>query len=105
MARRPEIRYPSARELAEDLRRFQTGRLVSAHVYSRGTLVKRWLRRYRAPVIVAAVALTLLAVVGVVSVKRVIERAGPMLGVFPEAHRDVDVSEMIPLIPSGKVDD
>ncbi len=47
---RPEDRYPSARELAEDLRRFQTGRLVSVHAYSRGTLVRRWLRRYRAPV-------------------------------------------------------
>jgi eukaryotic-like serine/threonine-protein kinase len=75
MARRPEDRYPSARELAEDLRRFQTGQLVSSHVYSRGTLIKRWLRRYRAPVIVAAVALTILAVVGVASVRRVIERA------------------------------
>src|SRR6185295_4117781 len=72
MARRPQDRYPSARELAEDLRRFQTGRLVSAHAYSRGTLVKRWLRRYRAPVIVAAVALTILAVAGVVGVQRVV---------------------------------
>jgi WD40 repeat protein/serine/threonine protein kinase len=72
MARRPEDRYPSARELAEDLRRFQTGRLVSAHVYSRRTLVKRWLRRYRAPVIVAAAALSILAAVGVVSVQRVV---------------------------------
>jgi eukaryotic-like serine/threonine-protein kinase len=72
MARRPEDRYPSARELAEDLRRFQTGRLVSAHAYSRRTLLTRWLRRYRAPVSVAAVAATILAVVGVVSVKRVI---------------------------------
>ncbi len=72
MARRPEDRYPSARELAEDLRRFQTGRLVSAHVYSRRTLVTRWLRRYRAPVSVAAAALLILAVVGAVSVERVV---------------------------------
>ena len=72
MARRPEDRYPSARELAEDLRRFQTGRLVSAHIYSRRTLVKRWLRRYRAPVTVAAAALSVLAVVGAVSVARVV---------------------------------
>lgn len=31
-------------------------------------------------------------------VKRVIERAAPMLGVFPEANRDVDVSELLPLL-------
>jgi WD40 repeat protein len=72
MARRPQERYPSARELAEDLRRFQTGRLVSAHAYSRRTLVQRWLRRYRAPVIVAAAALSILAAVGVVGVQRVV---------------------------------
>jgi len=72
MARRPDDRYPSARELALDLRRFQTGRLVSAHVYSRRMLVKRWLRRYRVPVIVAAVALVILAAVGAVSVDRVV---------------------------------
>jgi len=72
MSRRPEDRYPSARELAEDLRRFQTGRLVSAHVYSRGMLVRRWLRRYRAPAIIAAAALSILAVIGVASVERVI---------------------------------
>jgi serine/threonine protein kinase len=34
MARRPEDRYPSAGELAKDLRHFQTGRAVSARRYS-----------------------------------------------------------------------
>jgi WD40 repeat protein len=72
MARRPDDRYPSARELAEDLRRFQTGRLVSAHVYARRTLVARWLRRRRAVVAISAAALAVLAVVGVVSVERVV---------------------------------
>ena len=72
MARDPADRYPSARELALDLRRFQTGRLVSAQVYSSRMLAKRWLRRYRAPVIVAAVALSILAAVGAVSMDRVV---------------------------------
>jgi len=72
MAREAGDRYPSARELALDLRRFQTGRLVTAHVYSSRTLVKRWLRRFRAPVTVAAVALSIVAVVGAVSVDRVV---------------------------------
>jgi len=35
-------------------------------------------------------------------VKRFIERAGPMLGVFPEANRDVDVSELTPLLWKAK---
>jgi serine/threonine protein kinase len=34
MARDPAARYPSARELADDLRRFQTGQIVGAHTYS-----------------------------------------------------------------------
>jgi WD40 repeat protein/tRNA A-37 threonylcarbamoyl transferase component Bud32 len=72
MAREPGDRYPSARELVLDLRRFQTGRLVSAHVYSSGMLIRRWLRRYRAPVTVAAVALAILAAVAAVSVDRVV---------------------------------
>jgi WD40 repeat protein/tRNA A-37 threonylcarbamoyl transferase component Bud32 len=72
MAREPGDRYRSARELALDLRRFQTGRLVSAHAYSSRMLVQRWLRRYRAPVTVAAVALSILAAVGAVSVDRVV---------------------------------
>jgi WD40 repeat protein/tRNA A-37 threonylcarbamoyl transferase component Bud32 len=72
MARAPGDRYPSSRELAEDLRRFQTGRLVSAHAYARRTLVERWLRRYRAPVSVAAVALSILAIAGVLGVRRVV---------------------------------
>ena len=42
MAREPAERYPTAQELAEDLRRFQTGQLVGAHRYTAGQLVRRW---------------------------------------------------------------
>ncbi|MET0365012.1 MAG: penicillin-binding protein 2, partial [Sphingobium sp.] len=35
-------------------------------------------------------------------VRRFIERAGPMLGVLPEANRDVDVSELTPLLWKAK---
>jgi cell division protein FtsI (penicillin-binding protein 3) len=34
--------------------------------------------------------------------RRVIERAAPMMGVFPEANRDVDVSELTPLLWKAK---
>ncbi|HEX2568890.1 MAG TPA: protein kinase [Polyangia bacterium] len=72
MARRPEDRYPTARELAEDLRRFQTGQLVSAYRYSRRTLIWRWVRRHRGPVAVSAAFLGLLMVLGALSVRRIV---------------------------------
>ena len=72
MARDPGQRYPSAVELAEDLRRFHTGKLVSAHHYSTWTLVRRWLWRHRSPALVAATALMVLAVMAVVGVDRIV---------------------------------
>ena len=72
MARDASARYPSARELAEDLRRYQTGQLVGAHRYSMGQLVGRWVRKYRTAVGVAAVAGGLLLGFGVLAVQRII---------------------------------
>jgi WD40 repeat protein len=62
MARDPAHRYPTARELAEDLRRFQTGQLVGRHAYSLRALLWRWIRRHRA---VVAVAVGMLVLSGV----------------------------------------
>ncbi len=72
MARTPDARYRNASIVAEDLRRFQTGQLVRAHVYSRRQLVWRWLRRYRAIVAVVLVAVVALAVVGALAFARVL---------------------------------
>jgi WD40 repeat protein/predicted Ser/Thr protein kinase len=72
MAREPAGRYPSARELAEDLRRFQTGQIVAAHAYSWWARVQRFVKRYRAAVAVAGVALGVLAVLGTVSLRRIL---------------------------------
>src|SRR5207245_6281145 len=41
-------RYPSARELSEDLRRFQTGQLVGAYLYSWRDRLRRVIQRHRA---------------------------------------------------------
>ena len=71
MARDPERRYLSAQELADDLKRFQTGQLVRAHQYSTGALVKRWLTRHRATVLTATALLLALAVTSVVGVIRI----------------------------------
>ncbi|MGE0546118.1 MAG: protein kinase [Kofleriaceae bacterium] len=68
MARDPGERYPTAKQLADDLKRFQTGQLVGARQYSSWQLVRRWMRKHRLPMTVAAVAAVALIVGGVVSV-------------------------------------
>ncbi len=73
MAPAPGDRYPSARELAADLRRFQTGQLVRVHHYSTRELLRRFVRRHRAAVLVASAlsaALVLAVAVGFVAVRR-----------------------------------
>lgn len=62
MAPSPAERYPTARELAADLRRFQTGQLVSAYRYSTRELLRRFVHRHRAAVIVASALTAALAV-------------------------------------------
>jgi tRNA A-37 threonylcarbamoyl transferase component Bud32 len=62
MAPDPAARYASAGELAADLRRFHTGQLVAAHRYSRGDLVRRFVRRQRAAVVFAALLVAVLTV-------------------------------------------
>ena len=71
MARDPAARYPSARELAEDLRRFQTGQLVGAYRYSTGQLVRRWMRRHRTAIAAVAAAAIVSVVIGVVALTRI----------------------------------
>jgi WD40 repeat protein len=71
MAQSPEQRYATARELADELRRFQSGQLVGAYRYSLPSLVRRWLRRHRGLVSGVASLAILLAVFGVVSVGRI----------------------------------
>jgi len=58
MSREPEGRYPDAQAMAEDLRRFEAGKLVAAHTYSLPTLIGRWIVRRRG-VVAMAVALVL----------------------------------------------
>jgi WD40 repeat protein len=65
-------RYPDAGALADDLKRFQTGQLVGAHHYGRAQLLARWVRRRRAVLTVAGVLLAALAIVGAISLSRII---------------------------------
>jgi tetratricopeptide (TPR) repeat protein len=73
MAAAPEDRYANGGDLASDLRRFETGQLVSAHHYSTGELLRRFLRQHRAEMAVTAVLSAVLigsVVTGLVAVRR-----------------------------------
>ncbi|MBA2542275.1 MAG: serine/threonine protein kinase [Deltaproteobacteria bacterium] len=65
MARAPADRYPTAKQLADDLGRFLAGQLVGSHRYSRRELVRRWTRRHWTAIsAVLVLALAALAVFG-----------------------------------------
>jgi WD40 repeat protein len=72
MAREREARYRTAVELAEDLRRFQTGQLVVAHRYSRRELVIRFIGRHRTTFTAALVALIAGAAILAFSFRRIV---------------------------------
>ncbi len=72
MARSPADRYPTAKELAVDLKRFQTGQLVAAHPYTTGQLLRRWLRRHLAAVVAVTVSVLVLVALGAVGVERIL---------------------------------
>jgi serine/threonine protein kinase/WD40 repeat protein len=74
MAPRPAERYASARELAEDLRRFQNGHLVAAHRYSAWQHVRRFVRSHRAALATASVAALALLAFAIVSVGRIADQ-------------------------------
>jgi WD40 repeat protein len=73
MARDPAQRFPGARELADELRRFQAGQLVSSHEYSPAQHLRRFFAR---PVVqVGALgAVLLFAVAGALGVRLLHER-------------------------------
>ncbi|MBS1117947.1 MAG: WD-repeat protein [Deltaproteobacteria bacterium] len=72
MAYEPADRYATARELADELRRFAAGKLVARHTYSTGALIGRWLRRHRAPLAVAVVTLVVLGGLSIVNIERLV---------------------------------
>ncbi len=72
MAQQVARRYPSARELAEELRRFMTGQLVGAHHYTAWERTTRYVRKHRAAVTIALVALVGFAFGGTFAVGRIV---------------------------------
>jgi WD40 repeat protein/serine/threonine protein kinase len=74
MSRDVRDRYQNAQELANDLKKFQTGQLVGAHQYSTRELLSRWLSRHRGVVSVSLLALILLFAGGIYSLIEINEK-------------------------------
>jgi eukaryotic-like serine/threonine-protein kinase len=70
---RPEARYPSAKELAEDIQRFLSGALVEAYEYRTMDRLRRFARRYRAILATSAVAMAVLVAMGAFAVTNIIK--------------------------------
>jgi tRNA A-37 threonylcarbamoyl transferase component Bud32/tetratricopeptide (TPR) repeat protein len=89
MAAAPADRYPTAAEVAGELKRFQNGQLVTAHRYTTRELVRRWLARHRGITVVSALALAILVVTSALGVRRIVaerDRADQQKAIA-EAHR------------------
>ncbi len=71
MAHDRDARFASAGELAAELERFQKGQLIASHHYTVGQRVRRFVRRHRATLSVAAVLVVALVVTIAVSFRRV----------------------------------
>jgi WD40 repeat protein len=87
MAREPGDRYPTAAQLAEDLRRYQTGQIVGAHRYTAGQRLRRWAWRYRTAVTASAAALLVLAIGGAIGVRELQDEVARTLEQYGEAKR------------------
>ncbi|HEX4461242.1 MAG TPA: hypothetical protein VIA18_24850, partial [Polyangia bacterium] len=86
MARDQAARYPTARELVEDLVSFQGGQLVSAHRYSTIEMWRRWIQRHRAPVSVGVTLLTALVMTGILAVMGIAEQRDAARKALAEAR-------------------
>jgi hypothetical protein len=73
MANDATARYPNAGALAADLRAFLEGQLVGAHTYTVRERARRFVRRHRAAVAVAVLAIIALITGGAVAITRVID--------------------------------
>jgi len=76
LAREPSARYPSAAELASDLRRFMTGQLVLAHRYTRRERLARFVARNRGALAVGIAALAIVAVGATLAIRNIIIARG-----------------------------
>jgi WD40 repeat protein len=86
LARDRAKRYPSAAELASDLRRFMTGQLVLAHHYTRRQRLARFVSRNRGALAVAGVALAIVGVVATFAIRDIVGARGEATASRDEAR-------------------
>ena len=94
MAREVGRRYRTAAELADDIRRFQTGQLVGAHRYTLRALLRRWMRRHRTLLVAGVVAVAVAVAIGVVALQRIFA-----------ADREVDQQRAVALSNQASAED
>ena len=71
MAREPADRFANAKEMADELRRFQAGQLLQSREYGARELIARWIRKHSTVVVASALAVTAVAVIGVSAIVNV----------------------------------
>ncbi|HEX8115280.1 MAG TPA: serine/threonine-protein kinase, partial [Kofleriaceae bacterium] len=86
MASDKAARFPTAKDMAEELRRFETGQLLRSREYRLRELLVRRIRQHRAAVTVGAIAVCVLAAGGVVSVRQIVARARETRRALAEAQ-------------------
>ncbi|MFT3692048.1 MAG: serine/threonine-protein kinase [Kofleriaceae bacterium] len=74
MERDRALRFPTAKDMAEELRRFTAGQLLVSRAYTMRELAVRWLKKHRAIVSVAGVALVAVIALGIASIHATVER-------------------------------
>ena len=100
MARDPAARYATAKDMAEELRRFQAGQLLVSREYRIRDLLARWIGRHKATVAVGLVAAAALAIVGVIAVVNVTrsrdaERAARVVAEHAGAETDRSIAGLL----------
>ncbi len=93
-------RFATAKEMAEELRRFEAGQLLRSREYTTRELLVRWVRRHRAGVTIGAIALAVVAAVGIgalinVTRSRTAERAARQTAEQALRTADADVAALL----------
>ncbi|MCB9893624.1 MAG: protein kinase [Planctomycetes bacterium] len=93
LERRPEDRFQSARELADEVQAFRDGRMVSTYRYSAVELLKRFVAKNRGAVAVSALALILMIAGGVYAYTKVKGERDAALAAETDARNQRTIAE------------